>query len=57
MEGREEETAACRYISHRKISDSPWAQVDVIPIGSTTTRVDFAVGTKQADVVMTSVVE
>ena len=28
MEHREEETAACRYISHRTISDSPSAQAE-----------------------------
>jgi hypothetical protein len=30
MEHREEETAACRYISHRTISDSPWAQAELL---------------------------
>jgi len=30
MEYREEETASCRYISHRSISDSPSAQADLL---------------------------
>jgi len=30
MEHREEETAACRYISHRAISDSPSAEAELL---------------------------
>jgi len=30
MKHREEETAACRYVSHRSISDSPSANADLL---------------------------